>query len=198
MTNACFLKRRFFRNHCEYIVAQQKTRYRFPYRSRTDFIKSIAAPSHVLYQPTYQEGVPTITTSTPGASNGQPVPSPTGITPLPVVNTIGATPGGTLVEDGLGLPLEMMGFGNHDQVNERGAGPGATAVFSTNDVPLTSSPTQQTPLKLSPVDSKGLRVDFASSTGVSPPGEDYYRRFATARGESTVFLPSRSTSLTLF
>lgn len=197
MTNTCFLKRHFFRNHCEYIVAQQKRRYRFPYRSRTEFVRSIAAPLHIPYQPTDQEGAPTITRSTPGTSNAQPVPSPTGITPLPVVNTVGATPGGTLVEEELGLPLRVI-LENHDQANERGTGPSGTAVFSIDDVPLTSSPTQHAPLKLSPVDSKGLRVDFALSTGVSPPGEDYYRRFATARGESTVFLPIRSTSLTLF
>lgn len=191
--------RRFFRTHCEYIVADhiKKNRHRLP-RSRTELIKSIATPMHISYKPEQPEedtrSAPAIITNAVGESGGQLGTSPTTIATPPLITTTSATPGATLISDDLGLTLSTANFSKHGHEGDSNAVDNTgDALFSGDGAPFTSSPTQSGRMTLSPVDSRNPHVEFARSSAVSPRSESHYQRFGMSGGERmrifNIFLP---------
>lgn len=168
--------RRFFRNHCEYVVAEHLRKRRL-HRSRTEFIRSIAPPKWISYNPKSKEPQ-SAPANAPDPTDGQTSTTPTITSAPPIITATGATPGATLLAGELGLSLNTASLGNWNQEKEGESGAREDGLFSTEGARWSSSPTQHTSA-LPPLNTNGPHVDFALPSGASLRSQGYYRAMAS-------------------
>ncbi|KAF5353410.1 hypothetical protein D9756_007889 [Leucocoprinus leucothites] len=197
------VRKRFFRNHCEYIAAEIK-RKKKPLRSRTELLRSIAAPKSIFYNPLkpHPEGQPRSAPVEPtiavNSADTDSAVTPAITSAPPLITTTAPTPGQTLfAADSQVPPISTHGILNRrrTQASEKGlAELHDDALFSGNDGTWSSSPTQVDSIPLPAPDSNHPHVDFALSTGVAARDEGFYRTFGISAARTS--LPGRTLTIT--
>ncbi|KAJ3570181.1 hypothetical protein NP233_g4576 [Leucocoprinus birnbaumii] len=179
------VRKRFFRNHCEYIVAGAMQKKK-PRRSRTELLQSIAPPKWISYNPTKPTPEAKPLSSTPEPMNPitdirAPLPGVT--SPTPLITTTSPTPRQTRGSIDLIPPGPSNRIAGRRRTGTESTGGGimldtAAGLYSP-DGPLASSPTQLSPGSGN-ANSSSPRVDFALTSGVDVRDEGHYRTFGVS------------------